>query len=43
MAATEAVVELNVVPELMVVAHSRGYTVQKSDRVFEFLRHQGRP
>jgi hypothetical protein len=26
-----------------VVAHSRGYTVQKNDRVHEFMRHQGRP
>ncbi|MFJ7211538.1 hypothetical protein [Amycolatopsis sp. NPDC098790] len=30
-------------PELMVVAHSRGYTVQKSDRVYAFMRHQERP
>ncbi|HET6703778.1 hypothetical protein [Amycolatopsis sp.] len=30
-------------PELMVVAHSRGYTVQKNDRVYAFMRHQGRP
>jgi hypothetical protein len=30
-------------PELMVVAHSRGYTVQKNDRVYEFMRYQGRP
>jgi hypothetical protein len=30
-------------PELMVIAHSRGYTVQKNDPVYEFMRHQGRP
>lgn len=30
-------------PELMVVAHSRGYTVQKTRRSYQFMRHQGRP
>lgn len=29
-------------PELMVVAHSRGYTVQKNNRVYAFVRHRGR-
>jgi hypothetical protein len=27
--------------ELMVLAHSRGYTVQRNGRNYEFLRHQG--
>ncbi|MCR6481260.1 hypothetical protein M8542_00355 [Amycolatopsis sp. OK19-0408] len=30
-------------PELMVVAHSRGYTVQPSRKVYQFMRHRGRP
>lgn len=29
--------------ELMVLAHSRGYTVQRNGRNYEFMRHQGRP
>ncbi|HEY3559786.1 MAG TPA: hypothetical protein VGL05_20090 [Kribbella sp.] len=30
-------------PELMVVAHSRGYTVQKNDDRYSFMRHLRRP
>ncbi|MCR6481261.1 hypothetical protein M8542_00360 [Amycolatopsis sp. OK19-0408] len=30
-------------PELMVVAHRRGYTVQPGRKVYQFMRHQGRP
>ncbi|HET6703781.1 hypothetical protein [Amycolatopsis sp.] len=29
--------------ELMVLAHSRGYTVQQNQKFYEFARHQGRP
>ncbi|WP_206789363.1 hypothetical protein [Amycolatopsis sp. MtRt-6] len=30
-------------PELMVLAHSQGYTVQQNQKFYEFVRHQGRP
>lgn len=30
-------------PELMVLAHSRGYTVQLNQRYYEFVRYPGRP
>ncbi|MGW3962026.1 hypothetical protein ACWED2_19540 [Amycolatopsis sp. NPDC005003] len=29
--------------ELMVLAHSRGYTVQQNRKFYDFVRHQGRP